>query len=193
VGYVSADALGAIAGADFVTTEVWTWRGLVTYDTRFVIDLATRRVQMVGGTSHPDEASMCQAGRTMTATDEGALAGCRVLIWDRDPKWSAPLRHMLEESGVRVVQTPFQAPHGNAHAERVVRSITDECLNRLVPMGERHLRRALHAFVEHCHRERHHQGLGNERINGPSSPGSDGRICRRQRLGGWLNYDCRAA
>jgi putative transposase len=77
---------GAMAGADFFTTEVWTWRGLVTFSTLFVIELATRRVQIVGCTPRPDEAFMCQAGRTMTATDEGALAGCRVLICDRDQK-----------------------------------------------------------------------------------------------------------
>lgn len=45
---------GAITGADFFTTEVWTWRGLVTYYTLFVIDLASRRVQIVGSTPHPD-------------------------------------------------------------------------------------------------------------------------------------------
>jgi transposase InsO family protein len=129
----------------------------------------------------------------MTATDEGALAGCRVLICDRDQKWSASLRHMLDESGVRMVQTPFQAPNCNAHAERFVRSIKDECLNRVIPMGERHLRRAVHEFVEHYHRERNHQGLDNELIDGPSSPRNDGRIRRRQRLGGLLNYYCRAA
>ena len=116
-----------------------------------------------------------------------------MLIGDRDQKWSAPLRHMLDESGVRVVQTPFQAPHGNAHAGRVVRSITDGCLTRVMPIGERHLRRALHEFVEHDHRERQHPGLGIERINGPPSPKSDGRICRRPRLGGLLHDDCRAA
>jgi putative transposase len=44
---------GANAGADFFTTEVWTWRGLVTYYTVFVIDLASRRVQIVGSTPHP--------------------------------------------------------------------------------------------------------------------------------------------
>jgi hypothetical protein len=74
-----------------------------------------------------------------------------------------------------------------------VRSIKDECLNRVIPMGERHLRRTLHEFVEHDHRERHHQGLGNELINRPSSPRSDGGICRRPHLGGLLNYDYRAA
>ena len=51
-------------GADFFTTEVWTWRGLVTYYTVFVIDLASRRVQIVGSTPHPDERFMRQVGRT---------------------------------------------------------------------------------------------------------------------------------
>jgi putative transposase len=106
---------------------------------------------------------------------------------------SAPLRHMLEESSVRVVQTPFQVPNCNAHAERFVRSIKEECLNRVIPMGERHFRRAMHACVEHYHRERNHQGLDNELIDGHSSPGGAGRIRRRQRLGGLLNYYYRAA
>jgi transposase InsO family protein len=184
---------GAIAGADFFTTEVWTWRGLVTFYTLFVIELATRRVQIVGCTRHPDEAFMSQAGRTMTASDEGALAGCHVLICDRDQKWSAPLRHMLEESRVRVVQTPLQAPNCNAHAERFVRSIKEECLNRVIPIGERHFRRTMHEFVEHYHRERNHHGLDNELIEGHSPPGRAGSIRRRQRLGGLLSYYYRAA
>ena len=83
--------------------------------------------------------------------------------------------------------------HANAHAERFVRSIKDECLNRVIPLGERHLRRVLHEFVEHYHGERNHQGLGNELIDG--APTIDGveRIRRRQRLGGLLNYYSRAA
>jgi transposase InsO family protein len=93
-----------------------------------------------------------------------------VLICDRDQKWSAPLRHMLEESRVRVVQTPVQAPNCNAYAERFVRSIKEECLHCVIPMGERHFRRAIHEFVEHYHRERNHQGLDNELIDGHSSP-----------------------
>jgi putative transposase len=131
---------GAIAGADFFTTEVWTWRGLVTVYTIFVIDLASRRVQVVGSTAHPDERFMRQAGRTLTAADEGVLGGHRVLICDRDAKWSAPVRARLGEAGIRVVQTPFQAPNANAYAERFVRSIKDECLTRMIPFGERHLR-----------------------------------------------------
>jgi putative transposase len=52
---------GAIAGADFFTTEVWTWRGLVTYYTVFVIDVASRRVQVLGSTPHPDALFMEQS------------------------------------------------------------------------------------------------------------------------------------
>ena len=184
---------GAIAGADFFTTEVWTWRGLVTYYTLFVIDLASRRVQILGLTRHPDEGFMRQVGRTLTTADEGVLRDHRVLICDRDAKWSLPVRERLGEAGIRVVQTPYQAPNANAYAERFVRSIKDECLNRIIPLGEHHLRRAIREFVEHYHRERNHQGLGNGLIDGVSSTQSDGGIRRRPRLGGLLNYYYRAA
>jgi transposase InsO family protein len=148
---------GAIAGADFFTTEVWTWRGLVTYYTVFVIDLASRRVQIIGSTPHPDDLFMHQ------------------------------------EAGIRVVQTPFQAPNANAYAERFVRSIRDECLDRVIPFGERHLRRTLAEFVEHYHVERNHQGLGNALIDWIRPQRLAGGIQRRQRLGGLLNYYYRAA
>jgi transposase InsO family protein len=184
---------GAIAEADFFTTEVWTWRGLVTYYTVFVIDLASRRVQIVGSTPHPHDVFMQQVVRTMTAAHDGLLIQHRVLICDRDTKWSAPVRARLTEVGIRVVQTPYQAPNANAYAERFVRSIKDECLSRVIPFGERHLRRTIAEYVEHYHRERNHQGLDNALIDG--APQFDGvaRIHRRSRLGGLLNYYCRAA
>jgi hypothetical protein len=65
---------------------------------------------------------------------------------------------------VRIVLAPVQAPNANAYAERFVRSIREECLDRLIFFGERRLLRALDAFVAHYHRERNHQGLGNELI-----------------------------
>ncbi len=66
---------GAIAGADFFTTEVWTWRGLVTFYTVFVIDLASRRVQILGSTPHPEALFMEQLVRTLAMTDDGTAAG----------------------------------------------------------------------------------------------------------------------
>lgn len=184
---------GAIAGADFFTTEVWTWRGLVTYYTVFVIDLTSRRVQIVGSTPHPHEMFMQQVVRTMTAADDGFLIQHRVLICDRDTKWSAPVRARLSEAGVHVVQTPYRAPNANAYAERFVRSIKQECLNRVIPFGACHLRQTIAAYVEHYHRERNHQGLDNALIDDRARRPMGIRIRRRPRLGGLLNYYERAA
>jgi transposase InsO family protein len=184
---------GTIAGADFFTTEVWTWRGLVTYYTVFVIDLASRRVQIVGSTPHPHEMFMQQVVRTMTAADDGFLIQHRVLICDRDTKWSAPVRARLSEAGVRVVQTPYRAPNANAYAERFVRSIKQECLDRVIPFGACHLRQTIAAYVEHYHRERNHQGLDNALIDDRARRPMGIRIRRRPRLGGLLNYYERAA
>jgi transposase InsO family protein len=78
--------------------------------------------------------------------------------------WSREVRWELSDAGVQVVLTPFQAPNGNAHAERFVRSIKYECLDRTVPLGDRHFRRILKEFVVHYHRERNHQGLENRLI-----------------------------
>ena len=159
----------------------------------FVIELASRRVQLVGSTPHPDEAFVLQTARTVTDADDGFLRGSRILICDRDAKWSSAFRQTLAEAGIRVVQTPYCAPNCNAHAERFVRSIKDECLDRMVCLGETHLRRALAAFAAHYHRERNHQGL-QDRLITPEPPGPPRGVIRcRPRLGGLLRYYYRAA
>jgi putative transposase len=83
---------GVIAGADFFTTEVWTWQGLVTYYSVFVIDLASRRVQILGSTPHPEALFMQQIVRTLTMAEGGAVHAPHVLICDRDRKWSRDVR-----------------------------------------------------------------------------------------------------
>ena len=184
---------GAIAGADFFTTEVWTARGLVTYYTLFVIELASRKVQIAGCTPHPDEAFMLQVCRQLTAAGDGALAGTRVLLCDRDSKWSRAERELLASAGVQVIRTPYRAPNANAHAERFVRSVRTECLDRVIPLGERHFRQTLQTFVEHYHHERNHQGRGNRVLEYRAARSPGRRIRRRERLGGLLSYYYRAA
>jgi transposase InsO family protein len=83
--------------------------------------------------------------------------------------------------------------HANAYAERFVRSIREDCLNRVIPLGDRHLRRTLAEFVAHYHGERNHQGLDNELIERASLQKTDGPVRRRQRIGGLLSYYYRAA
>jgi putative transposase len=183
---------GALMAADLFTTEVWTVRGLITYYTVFVIELHSRRVQIVGSTPHPDDAFMLQIARHLTDATDGVLKKPCVLICDRDRKWSTAVRQLCETCGVRVVRTPFRAPNCNAYAEWFVRSIKEECLNRVIPFGERHFRRSLAEFLVHYHRERNHQGLGNELIEGAGDD-DRGSVRRRQRIGGLLSYYYRAA
>jgi hypothetical protein len=73
------------------------------------------------------------------------------VICDRDPKWSRGVELLLTTEGVRMVRTPAYAPNCNAYAERFVRSIKEECPDRIVPLGEWHLRRALTEYVAHYH------------------------------------------
>ena len=136
---------------------------------------------------------MQQVVRTLTAADDGLLIQHRFLICDRDTKWSASVRARLDEAGIRVVLTPYRAPNANAYAERFVRSIKEECLNRVIPLGQGHLRRTIAEYVEHYHRERNHQGIANTLIAGPPAVDHVGRIRRRPRLGGLLNFYERAA
>jgi putative transposase len=184
---------GEIAGADFFTSEVWTPRGLITYYTLFVIDLRSRRVHVVGSTPTPDGWFMVQAARRLTDAVDGFLVGHRVLICDRDMKWTDGFRRIVQGTGVQIVLIPLRAPNANAYAERFVRSIRDECLDRLILFGERRLFRALDEFVAHYHGERNHQGLGNELITSAPAVAGGTRVRWRDRLGGLLRYYHRAA
>ena len=69
----------------------------------------------------------------------------------------------------------------------------EKCFDRMIPFGERHLRRAIPEYVAHYHHERNHQGIENELIAGGPATGTVGRIRRRRRLGGLFNYYDRAA
>ena len=77
-----------LAASDFLTVEVWTGRGLITYYLLFVISLADRVVTIAGITTRPDEAWMLQVARNVTDSPAGALHSKRYLIIDRDARRS---------------------------------------------------------------------------------------------------------
>jgi putative transposase len=135
---------------------------------------------------------MLQSVRQLTDATDGVLRAERFLICDRDRKWRPGVRHLLESSGVRVIRTPVRAPNCDAYAERFVRAIREECLDRVIPLGERHFRRTVAECVVHYHRERNHQGLANELIDREDQRSIE-RVRRRQRIGGLLSYYDRAA
>ena len=176
-----------IAAADFFTTEVWTVRGLVRHFTLFVIDIATRRIQIAGITESPTSEWMEQMARNLTDCEEGFLTGKRFLIIDRDAIFSPKFKSILQDSGIEVLLTADQAPNMNAHAERFVRSIKSECLDKMIFLGRESLDRAIAEYATHYHEERSHQGIGNEIVSG-AAPQSDGIVKARDRLGGLFKY-----
>ncbi len=183
---------GEVVGADFFTTEVRTPAGLRTYYVLFLIDLKTRRVYFAGATPNPDETFMAQVARNLTDAIDGFLVGHRFLICDRDAKFTARFRLLLEDAGVQVIRSPRQAPNCNAYAERFVLSIKSECLRRRIFFGESSLRRAIQTYLDHYHTERAHQGIGNEVIQREERV-AEGEVCCRERLGGLLKHYYRAA
>jgi transposase InsO family protein len=137
---------------------------------------------------------MEQMARNFVDAVDGFLLGKRYVLIDRDPLYTEGFRRILDRAGVRTVRLPAHSPNLNAFAERFVLSIKCECLERLVPLGERHLRLAVAEYMRHYHLERNHQGLGNSLIdsNAQSAVGNHAVACR-ERLGGLLKFYYREA
>ena len=183
-----------LAATDLFTVEVLTLEGLKRYLVLFVIELRTRYVHVVGIHPQPDGAWMEQMARNLTDPGEGFLRTSRYLLHDRDPLYTDDFEEILRSSGVSPVRLPARSPNLNAYAERFVRSIKEECLSRVVPLGEGHLRQLVHEYVEHYHWERNHQGLQNQLLRRPPPPVRPAsRVARRTRLGGLLNFYHREA
>jgi len=131
---------------------------------------------------------MLQQARNLTDPDYGILKGKQFLIHDRDPLFTKLFKATLKGSGVRALKMPKQSPNLNAYAERFVWSIKYECLNKMIPLGEKHLAYVIDQYMEHYNQERPHQGLGNRRLSGTSAMAfpRDGPVRCRERLGGLL-------
>jgi len=126
---------------------------------------------------------MKQVARNLTTT-HGFLVDTRYLLMDRDTKHCEGFRSILEHAGVHCVRLPPSSPNLNAHIERFMRSLKEECLRRMIFFGEASLRRAVFAYTEHYHTERNHQDLGNEIIAPGDEVGQEiGEVRCRERVG----------
>jgi putative transposase len=189
---------GVIAAANFFSVEVLTLTGLIRYVVWFIIDLESRRVHIAGVVRQPHDAWIQQIARNLTDSVDGVLRGKRYLIHDRDPLFTEAFQAILHAAGIECLKLPSQSPNLNAIAERFALSVKSECLDKLVPLGERHLRVAISEFIDRYHLERNHQGLDNQLVAAITTSANDNAdparpIARRQRLGGLLSYYYRAA
>src|SRR6201984_3376891 len=138
---------------------------------------------------HPDEPWMKQIARNVTMEGWGALRDCRYLLHGRDTKFTRPFRAIIASGRVEPLALPVRSPNLNAYSERWVRSVKEECLSKVLLIGERSLRRALSEYFEHYHADRNHRGKDNSLLSSRyTSLRRAGHVQCRERLGGLLRY-----
>jgi hypothetical protein len=102
-----------LVGTDFFTVEVLTLKGLVTCYVLFFIHLESRRVSLAGMTPYPGQEWMEQQARNATMEEWGFLRGCRYLLHDRDTKFCASFRELIESGSIKTIRLPARSPNLN--------------------------------------------------------------------------------
>ena len=148
--------------ADLFTKEVWTFCGLRTAYVLFVLHLGTRRIVLAEATFSPHGQWMGQMARNLLMNCEDLEIAPRFVLHGRDKLLIWDFDAVLAGAEIKVVKTPFRAPDANAHAERWVGSVTQECLDHLILFGLSSLQRTLRIYQEFFNGHRPHQGIENQ-------------------------------
>jgi putative transposase len=130
-----------------------------------------------------------QQARNLLINLDGQAEGLKFLIRDRDAKFSAAFDAVFTAIGVRIITTPVRAPRANAIAERWIASARRECLDRMLIVGEQHLRLVLDEYAGHYDTHWPHRTLQQSPPAGrprPPAQAAGTRVVRRDRLGGLI-------
>jgi len=184
--FIRSQAAGIIA-TDFACVDTAMLR---RFHVLFVIEVHTRRVHLVGITTNPTGLWTTQAARNFLQR-VGDNHGFRFLIRDGAGQFTRAFDDVLGAAGITAIRTPPRSPQANAYAERWVRTLRHELLDRTIIWNERQLRVLLDEYIAHYNSHRPHRGINQRAPNDPTDnvtpicPGQ--RIERRATCSGLIN------
>ena len=182
----------AMLACDFFTVDTVFLKRIYVL---FFLELATRRVQVVGVTAHPTGAWVAQQARNLLIDLDRRADSVRFLLRDRDAKFTVAFDTVFTAAGIKVIRTPPQSPRANSFAERWVGTVRREYTDRILIAGERHLAAVLASYTAHYNQHRPHRSLGQR----PPAPRSDltdltaAKVKRHSILDGLINEYTQAA
>jgi len=176
-----------IWASDFCTVTTATLR---TYYLIFFLEIGTRRIIHWNVSTFPEEAWVAQQFRNLSVVNDGLP---KYLIHDRDDKYPRSADSLLEDVGTEVIRLPARSPDLNGYAERWIRSLRHECLDRIIILSEAHLLWVLREYVRYYNQRRPHQSLGHLPPEALPEYPCHGNVVSRPVLGGLINDYCRLA
>jgi putative transposase len=164
------------------------------------IEHGTRRMRVGGVTAHPTGEWTAQQARNLALTLGDRFEDIRFLVRDRGSNFTASFDAVFQAVGTKILRTAIQAPRMNAICERLVGTLRRELLDRVLILGEGHLRTALAEYQVHYNTARPHQGIAQRVPDGRHDDGhltvadlDRERILRKPVLGGLINEYARTA
>ena len=196
--FLAAQAAGILA-VDFLHVDTELLKRIYVL---VFIEHGTRRMHLGGVTAHPTGDWAVQQARNLALTLGERFEDIRFLIRDRGSNFTAAFDAVFQAAGTRIVRTAVQAPRMNAICERLVGTLRRELLDRVLILGEAHLRAVLTEYQVHYNTARPHQGIA-QHVPGGEHDGDHltvvfadldrERILRKPVLGGLINEYSRAA
>jgi transposase InsO family protein len=194
--FLHAQAAGILA-VDFLHADTVLLKRLYVL---VFIEHGTRRMHLGGVTANPTGEWTVQQARNLALSLGERFEDIRFLVRDRGSNFTAPFDAVFQANGARILRSAVQVPRMNAICERLVGTLRRELLDRVLILGEQHLRVVLNAHQTHYNTARPHQGIA-QRVpdDEPDAPCAtvayvdSERIRRRPVLGGLINEYSHAA
>ncbi len=165
--FLAAQAAGILA-VDFLHVGTILLKRLYVL---VFIEHGTRRMHLGGVTAHPTGDWTAQQARSLALTLGERSEAIRFLIRDRGSNFTASFDAVFQAAGTRIVLTAVQAPRMNSICERLVGTLRHEILDRVLILGEDHLRAILSQYQVHYNTARPHQGIAQHIPDGEPDSG----------------------